>query len=81
MHAEIMSTLKCGNLIQNILFSILLSKNIKIKTYRTIGTKLGLMIHRKHKLRALERPKREKEQDIEEYCIIKSCTLCQVLFR
>jgi hypothetical protein len=54
MHVEIMSILKSGNMIQNLLFSILLSKNIKIKTYRTIGAKLGLLLHRKHKLRVLE---------------------------
>lgn len=54
MHAETVSILKSGNMIQNFLFSILLSKIIKIKTYRTIGVKLGLLLHGKHKLRVLE---------------------------
>jgi len=54
MHAEIVSILKSGNMIQNLLFCILLSKNIKIKTYSIIGAKLGLLLHGKHKLRVLE---------------------------
>lgn len=54
LHVETVNKLKSGNMIQNLLFSILLSKNIKIKTYSTIGAKLGLLLHGKHKLRVLE---------------------------
>jgi len=53
IHEEIKSRLKSGNAcyhsVQNVLFSTLLSKNVKIKVYRTIilhvvfyGVKFGL---------------------------------------
>jgi len=93
---EIKSRLKSGNacyhLVQNLLFSSLLSKNLKIKIYRTIILPVvlyrcetwsltliqerRLRVSENRVLRRIFRPKRDEVTGSGENCIMRSLMIC-----
>jgi hypothetical protein len=96
IHEEIRSRLNSGNAcyhaVQNLLSSRLLSRNVKIKIYKTVvlpvvlyGCEtLSLTFGEEHRLRVFENrvlrrifgPRGIKRQEVGENCIMRSCMVC-----